>query len=134
MQLIIHGRNIKIIDKIHKTVENNLNHLASKYPKYIKDDMMAKVDIEKHTNNTFKISVHIQMLNKNYLQCLVEDYDLYAGIKKTLLPLEQQLRRLKTNVKHTGEESVGLIMEKETVLKNAQAIVDISDFSNEDEY
>lgn len=134
MQLIIHGKNIKIIDVIHNAVEKSLAHLESKYTKYIKNDMVAKVDIERHSNNTFKISVHIQMLNKNYLQCSVEDYDLYVGIRKILVPLEQQLHRLKTNAKHTGEESVGLIIDKETAVKNTEAIVDISDIPSEDEY
>lgn len=134
MQLIIHGKNIKILDVIHNAVEKNLNHLEVKYAKYIKDDMIAKVDIEKHSNNTFKISAHIQLLNKNYLQCSVEDYDLYNGIRKTLVPLEQQLQRLKTNAKNTGEESVGLIIDKEIAIKNAENIIDISDNPVEDEY
>lgn len=125
MNIIIHGKNIKIVDLVKSAIEKNLNKLQLKYNKYLKTDMDAKVDIEQINNYVYKISIYIQLLNQHFLQCTVENNDLYVAIKKILVPLEQQLQHLKTLDSHQGEESVSTFMTKEEV-KNENIIIDIT--------
>lgn len=126
MQVILHGKNINITYEIKNAVDKNFNYLQEKYSKYIKEDMIAKVGIERNSNHTFHISVHIQLLNNNFLQCLVENHDLYVGINKILVPLEKQLDRLKTVANSTGAQSVGEFMTKEILDDNSKTILDVT--------
>ncbi|WP_425382108.1 ribosome hibernation-promoting factor, HPF/YfiA family [Spiroplasma endosymbiont of Melieria omissa] len=127
MQVIVHGKNINITYEIKNAVDKNFNYLQEKYSKYIKKDMIAKVGIERNSNHTYNISVHIQLLNNNFLQCLVENHDLYVGINKTLVPLEKQLSRLKTVADKTGVESVGQFITKEILDDNSEVIIDVTE-------
>lgn len=127
MQVIVHGKNINITYEIKNYVDKNFNYLQEKYSKYIKKDMIAKVGIERNSNHTYNISVHIQLLNNNFLQCLVENHDLYVGINKTLVPLEKQLSRLKTVADKTGAESVGQFITKEILDDNSEVIIDVTE-------
>ncbi len=127
MQVIVHGKNINITYEIKNAVDKNFNYLQEKYSKYIKKDMIAKVGIERNSNHTYNISVHIQLLNNNFLQCLVENNDLYVGINKTLVPLEKQLSRLKTVADKTGAESVGQFITKEILDDNSEVIIDVTE-------
>ncbi|BDT02773.1 MULTISPECIES: ribosome hibernation-promoting factor, HPF/YfiA family [Spiroplasma] len=127
MQVIVHGKNINITYEIKNAVDKNFNYLQEKYSKYIKKDMIAKVGIERNSNHTYNISVHIQLLNNNFLQCLVENHDLYVGINKTLVPLEKQLSRLKTVADKTGAESVGQFITKEILDDNSEVIIDVTE-------
>lgn len=127
MQVIVHGKNINITYEIKNAVDKNFNYLQEKYFKYIKKDMIAKVGIERNSNHTYNISVHIQLLNNNFLQCLVENHDLYVGINKTLVPLEKQLSRLKTVADKTGAESVGQFISKEILNDNSEVIIDVTE-------
>ncbi len=127
MQVIVHGKNINITYEIKNAVDKNFNYLQEKYSKYIKKDMIAKVGIERNSNHTYNISVHIQLLNNNFLQCLVENHDLYVGINKTLVPLEKQLSRLKTVADKTGAESVGQFITKEILDYNSEVIIDVTE-------
>ncbi len=127
MQVIVHGKNINITYEIKIAVDKNFNYLQEKYSKYIKKDMIAKVGIERNSNHTYNISVHIQLLNNNFLQCLVENHDLYVGINKTLVPLEKQLSRLKTVADKTGAESVGQFITKEILDDNSEVIIDVTE-------
>lgn len=127
MQVIVHGKNINITYEIKNAIDKNFNYLQEKYSKYIKKDMIAKVGIERNSNHTYNISVHIQLLNNNFLQCLVENHDLYVGINKTLVPLEKQLSRLKTVADKTGAESVGQFITKEILDDNSEVIIDITE-------
>lgn len=127
MQVIVHGKNINITNEIKNAINKNFNYLQEKYPKYFKADMIAKVGIEKNSNHTYNISAHIQLLNNNFLQCLVENHDLYVSINKMLVPLEKQLRRLKTNEKISGAESVGEFMTKEIFDDNNEVIIDVTE-------
>ncbi|WP_400255209.1 ribosome hibernation-promoting factor, HPF/YfiA family [Spiroplasma endosymbiont of Cleonymus obscurus] len=130
MQVIVHGKNINITYEIKNAVDKNFNYLQEKYSKYIKKDMIAKVGIERNSNHTYNISVHIQLLNNNFLQCLVENHDLYVGINKTLVPLEKQLSRLKTVADKTGAESVGQFITKEILDDNSEVIIDVTENKN----
>ncbi|WP_342261346.1 ribosome hibernation-promoting factor, HPF/YfiA family [Spiroplasma endosymbiont of Notiophilus biguttatus] len=127
MQVIVHGKNINITYEIKNAVDKNFNYLQEKYSKYIKKDMIAKVGIERNSNHTYNISVHIQLLNNNFLQCLIENHDLYVGINKTLVPLEKQLSRLKTVADKTGVESVGQFITKEILDDNSEVIIDVTE-------
>ncbi|WP_342218440.1 ribosome hibernation-promoting factor, HPF/YfiA family [Spiroplasma endosymbiont of Amphimallon solstitiale] len=127
MQVIVHGKNINITYEIKNAVDKNFNYLQEKYSKYIKKDMIAKVGIERNSNHTYNISVHIQLLNNNFLQCLVENHDLYVGINKTLVPLEKQLSRLKTVADKTGAENVGQFITKEILDDNSEVIIDVTE-------
>ncbi|WP_338961928.1 MULTISPECIES: ribosome hibernation-promoting factor, HPF/YfiA family [unclassified Spiroplasma] len=127
MQVIVHGKNINITYEIKNAVDKNFNYLQEKYSKYIKKDMIAKVGIERNSNHIYNISVHIQLLNNNFLQCLVENHDLYVGINKTLVPLEKQLSRLKTVADKTGAESVGQFITKEILDDNSEVIIDVTE-------
>ena len=127
MQVIVHGKNINITYEIKNAVDKNFNYLQEKYSKYIKKDMIAKVGIERNSNHTYNISVHIQLLNNIFLQCLVENHDLYVGINKTLVPLEKQLSRLKTVADKTGAESVGQFITKEILDDNSEVIIDVTE-------
>ncbi|WP_342273989.1 ribosome hibernation-promoting factor, HPF/YfiA family [Spiroplasma endosymbiont of Phycita roborella] len=127
MQVIVHGKNINITYEIKNAVDKNFNYLQEKYSKYIKKDMIAKVGIERNSNHTYNIFVHIQLLNNNFLQCLVENHDLYVGINKTLVPLEKQLSRLKTVADKTGAESVGQFITKEILDDNSEVIIDVTE-------
>ncbi|WP_342254323.1 ribosome hibernation-promoting factor, HPF/YfiA family [Spiroplasma endosymbiont of Zeiraphera isertana] len=127
MQVIVHGKNINITYEIKNAVDKNFHYLQEKYSKYIKKDMIAKVGIERNSNHTYNISVHIQLLNNNFLQCLVENHDLYVGINKTLVPLEKQLSRLKTVADKTGAESVGQFITKEILDDNSEVIIDVTE-------
>ncbi|WP_338975343.1 ribosome hibernation-promoting factor, HPF/YfiA family [Spiroplasma endosymbiont of Monopis laevigella] len=127
MQVIVHGKNINITYEIKNAVDKNFNYLQEKYSKYIKKDMIAKVGIERNSNHTYNISVHIQLLNNNFLQCLVENHDLYVGINKTLVPLEKQLSRLKTVADKTVAESVGQFITKEILDDNSEVIIDVTE-------
>ncbi|WP_338980052.1 ribosome hibernation-promoting factor, HPF/YfiA family [Spiroplasma endosymbiont of Lasioglossum malachurum] len=127
MQVIVHGKNINITYEIKNAVDKNFNYLQEKYSKYIKKDIIAKVGIERNSNHTYNISVHIQLLNNNFLQCLVENHDLYVGINKTLVPLEKQLSRLKTVADKTGAESVGQFITKEILDDNSEVIIDVTE-------
>ncbi len=127
MQFIVHGKNINITYEIKNAVDKNFNYLQEKYSKYIKKDMIAKVGIQRNSNHTYNISVHIQLLNNNFLQCLVENHDLYVGINKTLVPLEKQLSRLKTVADKTGAESVGQFITKEILDDNSEVIIDVTE-------
>ena len=126
MNIIIHGKNIKIVDLVKNAVEKNLNNLQLKYNKYLKADMDAKVDIEQINNYVYRVNIYIQLLNQHFLQCTVENNDLYGAIKKILVPLEQQLRHLKTLDSHQGEESVSTFMTKEEV-NDENIIIEITD-------
>lgn len=130
MKVIVHGKNINITSQIKNAVDKNFNYLQDKYCKYLKEDMIAKVGIERNSNHTYHISVHIQLLNNNFLQCLVENHDLYVGINKFLVPLEKQLDRLKTITSSGGAESVGEYMTKEILDDSSQVIIDITEDSN----
>ncbi|WP_339048103.1 ribosome hibernation-promoting factor, HPF/YfiA family [Spiroplasma endosymbiont of Colias croceus] len=127
MQVIVHGKNINITYEIKNAIDKNFNYLQEKYSKYIKKDMIAKVGIERNSNHTYNISVHIQLLNNNFLQCLLENHDLYVGINKTLVPLEKQLSRLKTVADKTGAESVGQFITKEILDDNSEVIIDVTE-------
>lgn len=127
MQVIVHGKNINITYEIKNAVDKNFNYLQEKYSKYIKKDMIAKVGIERNSNHTYNISVHIQLLNNNFLQCLIENHDLYVGINKTLVPLEKQLSRLKTVADKTGAESIGQFITKEILDDNSEVIIDVTE-------
>lgn len=129
MQVIIHGKNISITSQIKNVVNRNFNYLQEKYSKYLKEDMIAKVGIEKNGNHTYHISVHIQLLNNNFLQCLIENHDLYIGINQLLVPLEKQLSRLKT-IASSGTESVSEFMTKEIFDDNDFAIIDVTEEDN----
>ena len=118
MQVIVHGKNINITYEIKNAIDKNFNYLQEKYSKYIKKNMIAKVAIERNSNHTYNISVHIELLNSNFLQCLVENHDLYVGINKILIPLEKQLSRLKTVANNTGTESVDQFITKEILDDN----------------
>lgn len=127
MQVIVHGKNININYELKNAIDKNFNYLQEKYSKYIKADMIAKVGIERNNNHTYHISVHIQLLNNNFLQCLVESHDLYVGINKVLVPLEKQLRRLKTVANASGGESVGDFLTKEMIDENSELIIDVTE-------
>lgn len=127
MQVIVHGKNINITYEIKNAIDKNFNYLQEKYSKYIKKNMIAKVGIERNSNHTYNISVHIQLLNSNFLQCLVENHDLYVGINKILVPLEKQLSRLKTVANNTGAESVGQFITKEILDDNSEVIIDVTE-------
>ncbi len=129
MQVVIHGKNISITSQIKNAVDRNFNYLQKKYSKYLKENMIAKVGIEKNGNHTYHISVHIQLLNNNFLQCLIENHDLYIGINKLLVPLEKQLSRLKT-IASGGTESVGEFMTKEILDDNSKVIIDVTEDDN----
>ncbi|WP_425381435.1 ribosome hibernation-promoting factor, HPF/YfiA family [Spiroplasma endosymbiont of Polydrusus pterygomalis] len=128
MQVIIHGKNISITSQIKNAVNRNFNYLQEKYSKYLKEDMIAKVGIEKNGNHTYHISVHIQLLNNNFLQCLIENHDLYIGINQLLVPLEKQLSRLKTIASST--ESVSEFITKEILDDNSKVIIDVTEEDN----
>lgn len=130
MQVIIHGKNISITSEIKNAVDRNFNYLQEKYSKYLKENMIAKVGIEKNSNHTYHISVHIQLLNNNFLQCLIENHDLYVGINKVLVPLEKQLGRLKTIASSSGAESIGEFMTKEIFDDNSKVIIDVTEDDN----
>lgn len=129
MQVIIHGKNISITSQIKNAVNRNFNYLQEKYSKYLKENMIAKVGIEKNGNHTYHISVHIQLLSNNFLQCLIENHDLYIGINKLLVPLEKQLSHLKT-IASSGTESVGEFMTKDILDDNSKVIIDVTEEDN----
>lgn len=130
MQIIVHGKNISITSEIKKAIDKNFNYLQEKYSKFLKEDMIAKVGIERNSNHTYHISAHIQLLNNNFLQCLIENHDLYVGINKMLVPLEKQLDRLKAIANSSGAESITECMTKEIFDDNSKVIIDITEENN----
>jgi len=128
MQFIIHGKNIEITPTIKNAIEKSLERIK-KYKRYIKEDTIAKIDIENYPENKFKISVHIQLINHNHLQCIIENHDLYIAIKNILNPLEKQLRRLKTINDPKGNDSISEIISQNEDKANADdaVIIDISE-------